>query len=92
MQTLVSPTVRVADAGDFYVAFEGSHRPHAAAELDVPVIFDVIDQEDDIDLRTLDVGTMGVFGRENIVSCNDLVAYLSSLRGQNMVDVTVALE
>jgi len=89
MKTLGSPTIRVADAGDFYVALEGSHRLHAAAELDVPVIFDVIDPEDDIDLRTLDVDTMDEFDG-NIVSCDDLVAYLSGLREHEMVRVTVA--
>ena len=89
MQTLGSPTIRVADAGDFFVALEGSHRLHAAAELDVPVIFDVIDPEDDIDLRTLDVDTMDEFDG-NIVSCDDLVAYLCSLREREMVEVNVA--
>lgn len=89
MQTLGSPTIRAADAGDFYIALEGSHRLHAAAELDVPVNFDVIDLEDDIDLRTLDVDTMGEFN-EDVISCNDLVCYLNGLPGHDMVEVIVA--
>lgn len=46
MATLGAPTIRAFDAGDHWVALEGSHRITAAVDLGLPVIIEELDFED----------------------------------------------
>jgi hypothetical protein len=54
MRVMGSPTIRVVDCGDYYMALEGVHRIAAAAELNLPLDLDILEQDDLIDASTLD--------------------------------------
>lgn len=78
MRELGAPTIRVVDCADHYVALEGSHRLAAAAQLGVTPVFIVLDQEDPVDLRSLDVDTSNF--AENIYTAGELAG---ELRGRD---------
>lgn len=50
-----SPTIRVVDCGDYYQALEGSHRTAGASILGLPINFDILEQDDNINSSTLDL-------------------------------------
>jgi len=54
MDRMGVPTIRVIDCGDHYMALEGSHRLAAAAALEIDPIFEVIDQDDEINISGFD--------------------------------------
>lgn len=64
MRELGAPTIRVVDCSDFYMALEGSHRLAAAAELGLTPEFVVFEQDDVVDLSTLDIDTFNLSGTE----------------------------
>lgn len=64
--------VRAIDAGDHLIAVEGSHRLRAAEELGQPVNIEIIDDEDTVDLDTLDWDDNGWFV-ERIVSGREFI-------------------
>ena len=92
MQVLGSPTIRVYDAQDYYYALEGSHRLTAAAELGLAVKFDVIDGDDEIDLRTLDLDENNWalhWERDIPVLCDELVSRMAEFKRDHVVDVEI---
>ena len=54
MRTLGTPTIKVVDCGDHYIALEGSHRLAAAAALDLTPAFVVHEQDEEIDISAYD--------------------------------------
>lgn len=58
MVKLGSPTIRVVDCGDYLQAIEGCHRLRAACELGLKVDFDILDQEEIVQMSTLDLEDM----------------------------------
>jgi len=54
MQTLGTPTIRVVNCGDYYMALEGCHRVAAAHELGLTPKFVVYAQDDDLDVTIFD--------------------------------------
>lgn len=54
MRVLGSPTLRVVDCGDHYVALEGSHRIAAAEKLGLALDLDVLRQDEIVETQTLD--------------------------------------
>lgn len=72
MATLGSPTIRAIDGGDHLIAIEGSHRLRAAEELGLPVNIQVIGDEADIDLDTLDWDDNNWFD-ERVVSGREFI-------------------
>lgn len=62
MRELGAPTIRTVDCSDFLMALEGSHRLAAAAELGLTPSFVVLDQDEVVDLSTLDIDTYNLSG------------------------------
>lgn len=56
MLELGAPTIRVVDAGDSYIALEGSHRLAAAHQLGIMPILEVLGQDEEIDPNAFDWG------------------------------------
>lgn len=54
MQTLGSPTIRVVDCGDYYMALEGVHRIAAAAQLGVALDLYILEQDDMVAADSMD--------------------------------------
>lgn len=54
MRKLGAPTIKVVDCGDYLFALEGSHRLAAAAKLGLAPNFDVIGQDDEIQIDGFD--------------------------------------
>lgn len=54
MAELGAPTIRAIDGGDHLIAIEGSHRLQAAADLGLAVNIQILDEDGEIDLDTLD--------------------------------------
>ena len=77
MSELGSPTIRVIDGGDHYIAIEGSHRLRAAEQTDTPVMFDVLDEDGEIDLETLDLDDNGWFCGETVVSVAEFIEWFT---------------
>jgi hypothetical protein len=50
-----APVIRVVDCTDYYQAIEGSHRLTAAYELGIDPKFIVLDQDDIVNIDTLDL-------------------------------------
>lgn len=90
MADLGAPTIRAFEALGMIAAIEGSHRLRAAEAAGVPVHFDILDQDDMIDLGTLDIDTNNWFD-EPIVSVGDLVAWWTK-DGWPMDAATVEVE
>ena len=55
METLGSPTIRVVDCRDYLVAIEGCHRIEAARILRIPVVLDILNQDELVDADSLDI-------------------------------------
>jgi len=55
MAIMGSPTVRVVDCGDHYMAIEGCHRLMAAAELGIAPRLTVLAQDDMVAADSLDI-------------------------------------
>jgi len=72
MRVLGSPVIRAIDGGDHLIAVEGSHRIRAAAELGLPVAVEILDEDGDIDLRSLDWDDNGYFD-EHVVSVREFI-------------------
>lgn len=62
MQEKGSPTIRVVDCEDYYIAIEGMHRLRAACELGIQVDLEILEQGDMIDFDSLDL-EFGDFSR-----------------------------
>ena len=54
MRKLGVPTVRVVDCGDYYMALEGTHRLHAAADLGLAPALVVLAQDELVEADSLD--------------------------------------
>lgn len=54
METLGTPTIRVINCTDYYMALEGSHRIAAAHELGIEPVWHVIEQDEDMDISGFD--------------------------------------
>jgi hypothetical protein len=72
MEKLGSPTIRAIDAGDHFIAVEGSHRLRAAEELGLPVNIETVDDDGIVDLNTLDWDDNGWFD-ERVVSGREFI-------------------
>ena len=72
MMVLGSPTIRAIDGGDCLIAIEGSHRLRAAEELGLMVKVEIIDEDGEIDLDTLDWDDYGWFS-ERIVPALEFI-------------------
>jgi hypothetical protein len=79
MRRLGAPEIRVVDCGDHYYAIEGVHRLAAAARLGVAPKLIVLDQDDELDLSTLDVDL--IEPPEGGITAGELVAQLTSMSG-----------
>jgi hypothetical protein len=88
MITRGSPKIRVLDGGDVLIAIEGSHRVSAAAALGIPVEVVIIDDDDKIDLDTLDWDDCGWFD-DRVVTLRDFVDRFCVNRRGEMVEVDV---
>lgn len=77
MAHLGAPTIRAIDAGDHLIAIEGSHRLRAAQELGVAVNIQTINDDETVDLDTLDWDDNGWFD-ERIVSTADFIERFTS--------------
>jgi hypothetical protein len=55
MRTLGAPTIRVVDCTDHYMAIEGTHRLEAAARLGLSPNLAVLDQDETIEIDSLDI-------------------------------------
>lgn len=75
METLGSPTIRAFPAYDMIVAIEGSHRLRAAEATGTPVNFEMLDEDGEIDLSTLDIDTNNWFDGETVVPVRDFLAW-----------------
>lgn len=56
MLELGAPAIRVVDAGDSYIALEGSHRLAAAHQLGIMPILEVLEEDEEIDPDDFDWG------------------------------------
>lgn len=54
MRVLGTPTIRVVDCGDHYMALEGSHRLAAASALDLTPMLEIYEQDEMIDIEGFD--------------------------------------
>lgn len=72
MEKLGAPTIRAIDAGDHLIAVEGSHRLRAAEELGMAVNIEIVDEDGEIDLDTLDWDDNGWFD-ERVVSGREFI-------------------
>jgi len=54
MDVMGAPRIRVINCGDYYMAVEGSHRLAAAAALGIDPIFEIINQDEEIDISGFD--------------------------------------
>jgi hypothetical protein len=54
MQMLGTPTIKVVDCGDYFMALEGSHRLAAASILGLTPNFVVYEQDDNLDISGYD--------------------------------------
>jgi hypothetical protein len=54
MRVLGAPTIRAIDCGDHLMALEGSHRLAAAAALELTPVFEVFEQDEEIDISGFD--------------------------------------
>ena len=54
MRLLGAPTIRAIDCGDYLMALEGSHRLAAAADLELTPVFEIIEQDEEIDISGYD--------------------------------------
>ena len=54
MRTLGAPSIRVVDCGDYLMALEGSHRLAAAHALGLEPVFEVLEQDDELDISGFD--------------------------------------
>ncbi len=54
MRVLGAPTIRAIDCGDYLMALEGSHRLAAAAALELTPVFEIIEQDEEIDISGYD--------------------------------------
>jgi hypothetical protein len=61
MRVLGAPTVRVVDCGDHYMALEGTHRLHAAADLGLAPNLIVLAQDDLVAADSLDWDYRGLW-------------------------------
>lgn len=92
MEKLGSPSIRAIDAGDYLIAVEGSHRLRAAEELGIAVNINVIDEDDEIHLGSLDWDDYGWFD-ERIVSGREFIEGFTRPpfpAGQPTADIKVA--
>ena len=90
MQIIGSPTIRAFCGFDMIVAIEGSHRLRAAADLGVHVNFQMIDEDETIDLSSIDADTNGWFD-DDIVPVSDFIAWWAK-DGFSMGAETVEVE
>lgn len=72
MSKMGSPTIRAIDGGDHLIAIEGSHRIMAAVALGLPVAIQILDEDDNIDLDTLDWDDNGWFF-DRVVPVRDFI-------------------
>lgn len=92
MEQLGAPTIRAIDAGDHLIAIEGSHRIQAAHDLGLAVNVEIVDEDGEIDLDTLDWDDYGWFD-ERVVPAPDFIDRFTAHpfpAGQPCVDVEVA--
>jgi ABC-type glycerol-3-phosphate transport system substrate-binding protein len=54
MRVLGAPMIRAIDCGDYLMAIEGSHRLAAAAALELTPVFEIIAQDEEIDISGYD--------------------------------------
>ena len=73
MAVLGSPTIRAIDGGDHLIAIAGSHRVRAAEQLGVTVNVEIIDENGESDLDTLDWDDYGWFD-ERVVPAREFIA------------------
>ncbi|MBY6242855.1 hypothetical protein [Methylosinus sp. Sm6] len=72
MANLGSPKIRAIDGGDCLIAIEGSHRLRAAEELGLSVEIEIVDEDGEIDLDTLDWDDNNWFD-ERVVPARDFI-------------------
>ncbi|AWM24079.1 hypothetical protein [Sinorhizobium fredii] len=72
MAALGCPSIRAIDDGYRLIAIEGSHRLRAAEELGIAVNIEIVEEDADIDLYTLDWDHGGWFD-ERVVSGREFI-------------------
>jgi hypothetical protein len=77
MAALGSPTIRAIEVACYCVAIEGCHRLRAAKADGVPVRIEMLDEDGEIDLDTLDLDTLNWFGDERSIPVLDFVEWLT---------------
>lgn len=76
MAVMGTPTIRVIDGGDHYIAIEGCHRLRAAEATDTAVCLEVLDEDETIDLDTLDIDTYGEFD-EQVIPVTEFIEWFT---------------
>jgi hypothetical protein len=74
MKRLGAPTVQVLDCGDYFFAFEGTHRIEAARLLRLPVTLKIVAPEVVLDVKEMDIAVNFDSPRE--MSAHEAVAGL----------------
>ena len=92
MEKLGAPTIRAIDAGDHLIAVEGSHRLRAAEELGIAVHIQVIDEDGEVNLDTLDWDDNGWFDERVVSGCEFIEGFTRSPfpAGQQVAEIEVA--